>query len=528
MATATDADWSIRAQRLSKSYKVYEKPSDLLAEIVTGGQRHRVHDAVSDVSFTLAPGEVVGIIGSNGAGKSTLLKMIAGTLTPTSGQLDVRGKISAILELGTGFHPEYSGRENVYLGGMCLGMSRAQVESKFDWIVDFAELGHVIDRPFKTYSSGMQARLTFATAISIEPEILIIDEALAAGDAYFVVKCGQRVRELCASGATVLFVSHSTYQVASLCQRAIWIEGGKVREIGDAIEVCRHYDYAVHERLSNGDGEVVTISPDFDAIEDMAPVGDTANAEANAPLEAASLAEVTDAAAGPGAADARIDDVTTLPGEAVEQSAALAEKAAPQAPGDAKESYAFVPAQPGLVSAKAGSKLEIVGLSSVHDEIFRRGPTRITAIRWLTQDGKPASIVRSWDPVTLVVEYACAGSEIPQGTLGLSLAINRKHDRMLVAMFSTVNPVRDDDLAHYDAAPFRKPAMEKGKLVARFEHLELMEGEYLLSLGLQENIPSTSDFHEYHHMRYRFRISRNGYPSGAVFQPSIEWAHEPL
>lgn len=513
MATATDADWSIRAQRLSKSYKVYDKPSDLLAEIVTGGRRHRVHDAVSDVSFSLSPGEVVGIIGSNGAGKSTLLKMIAGTLTPTSGQLDVRGKISAILELGTGFHPEYSGRENVFLGGMCLGMSRAQVEKKFDWIVEFAELGHVIDRPFKTYSSGMQARLTFATAISIDPEILIIDEALAAGDAYFVVKCGQRVRELCASGATVLFVSHSTYQVASLCQRAIWIEGGKVREIGDAIEVCRHYDYAVHERLSNGDGQVVTISPDFDAIEGVSSGGD-----GNTSLEAASLTEMTDASAVPEAAEVRSDTPwTTSPREAVEEASA-----------GAKESYAFVPAQPGLISAKAGSKLEIVGLSSVHDEIFRRGPTRITAIRWLTQDGKPANIVRSWDPVTLVVEYACAGDEIPQGTLGLSLAINRKHDRILAAVFSTVNPVRDDELAHYDSAPFRKPAMERGRLVARFEHLELVEGEYLLSLGLQQNIPSTSDFHEYHHLRYRFRVGRNGYPSGAVFQPSIEWAHEPL
>ena len=235
-------DTAISIRNLSKTYKVYPKPSDLLAEIFLGRKRHELHHSLRDISFDVKRGECVGVIGPNGAGKSTLLKIVAGTLSPTSGDVDVRGRVSAILELGTGFHPDYSGRDNVFLGGMCLGMGRAEMERKFDWIVEFSELGAVIDKPFKTYSSGMQARLTFATAISVDPEILIIDEALAAGDAYFVVKCGRRIREICESGATVFFVSHSTHQVATLCSRAVWIENGRLREIGDAIDVCRRYD----------------------------------------------------------------------------------------------------------------------------------------------------------------------------------------------------------------------------------------------------------------------------------------------
>jgi lipopolysaccharide transport system ATP-binding protein len=238
---------AIRVQNLIKDYEIYAKPMDLAVELLTRRQRHQKFRVLDDISFDVKRGEVFGIIGSNGAGKSTLLKIITGVLDPTAGRVDTEGRISAILELGLGFNPEYSGRENIYLSGLLYGMERDEIDRKLESIIDFSGLSEFIDRPVKTYSSGMHSRLAFSVASAVDPEILIIDEALAAGDSMFVQKCLRRIRELCSGGRTALLVSHGTSLLAQLCSRVMWLERGVIKHIGSALSVIQAYDLAAHQ-----------------------------------------------------------------------------------------------------------------------------------------------------------------------------------------------------------------------------------------------------------------------------------------
>ena len=242
----------VEFQGVSKSYSVYDSPGDRLKELITPRryQFHRDFWALRDISFDIRPGETFCIVGENGSGKSTLLQMVAGILLPTSGTVSVTGRVSALLELGSGFNPEFSGRDNVYLNGSILGLSTRQIDEKFRAIEDFAEIGDFIHQPVKTYSTGMVVRLAFAVAINVDPEILLVDEALAVGDIYFRQRCMRKVHELRARGVTILFVSHSTGDVKAIGDRVMWLEQGTVRDIGPAAKVLAEY---AHEHGVGGD-----------------------------------------------------------------------------------------------------------------------------------------------------------------------------------------------------------------------------------------------------------------------------------
>ena len=233
---------AVEADNLTKVYRVYASPWDRLREAVSGRSRHREMRALEGVGFSIPRGEGLAIVGENGAGKSTLLKMLAGITSPSAGSFAVRGKIASILELGSGFHPEFTGRQNIVLNAAMLGLGEEELRQKMPAILGFSELGDFIDQPVKTYSTGMAMRLGFAIATQVEPDVLIIDEALSVGDGYFQKKCMDRLLRFVDGGGTLLFCSHAMYYVSAFCQRALWLKGGRVAALGPVEEVVREYE----------------------------------------------------------------------------------------------------------------------------------------------------------------------------------------------------------------------------------------------------------------------------------------------
>jgi ABC-type polysaccharide/polyol phosphate transport system ATPase subunit len=242
---------AIQVQNLQKTYHIYPTPMSRLKQIIAGKSRQYYDEfsALDSINFTLHKGEVLGVVGRNGAGKSTLLQLICGTLTPSSGELIVNGKIAALLELGAGFNPEFSGRENVYLSAAVMGIKGAVIDSILEDIIDFSGIREFIDQPVKTYSSGMYVRLAFSVATSVKPDILIIDEALSVGDGDFSRRSFDRIIEMRDAGATILFCSHSLYQLETLCSRSIWLDNGKLMADGPSEKVVTEYQSFL-DRLS--------------------------------------------------------------------------------------------------------------------------------------------------------------------------------------------------------------------------------------------------------------------------------------
>lgn len=237
------SDIVISVENISKSYKSYEKPHHRLLQAIFSNIKKNQNEfwALKNINFNVKRGETIGIIGKNGSGKSTLLQIISGVLQQTSGVINSTGRICALLELGAGFNPEFTGRENVHLNATIHGLSRESIQRLYPKIIEFADIGDFINQPVKTYSSGMFVRLAFAIQMSLNPDILIVDEALAVGDAYFVHKCMLHFHELQKKGVTILFVSHASASVAQLCDRAIWLDGGQIKEIGHAPEIVDKY-----------------------------------------------------------------------------------------------------------------------------------------------------------------------------------------------------------------------------------------------------------------------------------------------
>jgi len=234
---------AISVKNVTKTYQLYNSHADRVKEAFHPLRKkyHRPFNALTDVSFQVEKGEFIGIIGRNGSGKSTLLQLICGILQPTAGSVEANGRISALLELGAGFNPEFTGRENVYLNASILGFSKEDIDRKFDQIEAFADIGEFIDQPVKIYSSGMAVRLSFAVQANVDPDILIIDEAIAVGDSYFQAKCIKRMTKLIEQGVTILFVTHGVDAVPQLCNRAIYLESGNIKQIGPSISVVDAY-----------------------------------------------------------------------------------------------------------------------------------------------------------------------------------------------------------------------------------------------------------------------------------------------
>lgn len=420
------SDLAIAVAGVSKAYHIYEKPQDRLKQMLWRGRR-KFHDefwALRDVSFEVRKGETVGIVGRNGSGKSTLLQIICGTVTPTEGTVHKSGRLSALLELGSGFNPEFTGRENVYLNGSILGLSRAEVDERFDRIAGFADIGQFIDSPVKHYSSGMFARLAFSVAIHVDPEILIVDEILAVGDAAFQRRCLSKFYDIRESGCTILFVSHDQYQVKSVCQRAVYLDQGRQKMFGPAGRVIDAYMV---------DMEAVEAARTGAAV---APVEAPPAVEAAAP-ELAACAVVAPPAGAGGLVDA--------PADAAEHAVA--------------EAHAVAESEPARVPPP-------------NDQILF--PFLIESVRLTTAGGADVEEVTTGEDLFLAMKYRALTSVPPER---ISFVFNLyRHDGFYVCGTTTLM----DGMSPHQGS-------RGGRVKVRFPSFPLLSGRYKWRVAINDH-----------------------------------------
>jgi ABC-type polysaccharide/polyol phosphate transport system ATPase subunit len=561
------AEVAVCLDGVSKAYKLYDRPFNYFKEALTGRAYHRNKVVLSDVSFTLKRGEILGIIGRNGAGKSTLLKLIAGTLAPTQGNIAVHGRVAAILELGTGFNPNYSGRDNVILSALMRGMSEDAVRRKFDSIIAFAGLEGVIDEPFHTYSSGMQARLAFAAATAVEADVLVIDEALAAGDIRFASRSLRRIHEICQSGVTALFVSHMTYHVMQLCSRAIWVDDGRIRMDGPPLEVVRAYEYEMHEAIARDDGRIIPLRTLNAVSSVVSPTTDTlastdalalrvaaAPFDASVPIDSMSPTDesvsTTDAS---GAVVVGFEEHTTkvlrIDSVSASNCSQYMETGVGRVSANASGALALDDEKhstqvAGMEAAEVLKEEAIAGMSvgvsaSISDERdasksgariqhFSTGQYQIDEILFLDKDGRCTNTFRFGELMQLKVTYKCLMPELPQYSCGLAVAFNRVSDFESVMYFNSNYPHSDEELQTYFNVPFRTYLGRTGQLEAIIDLLQLRAGEYYVSLGILPNHPGPHEFYEYIRCHLRIIVLANGFDEPSVFYPIVRWTNGPI
>lgn len=547
LSSAASGQVAITVDHLAKRYKVYPRPMDVLIEALTHRPRHREVWALRDVTFRVARGEIVGVIGANGAGKSTLLRILAGTLDATEGTSQIHGQLRAILQLGTGFQDEYTGRQNIFMGGYCLGYTKAQIEESLEWIINFSGLGDVIDQPFKTYSSGMRGRLTFAVTFCRHPDILIVDEALATGDLGFQQRCINRILELSASGATALVVSHSMYIVEKLCSRALYIRHGRLVDDGPCRQITRAYERELLDEFRRKDSpaaaarQIVTaevkgplkppVASSASSVVQPVELGRTSREHSVAiddnQVEKARL-EAFDRIASSFAESPPNLPATTLPDVPL-VAPAVASQVLPSHAADANAPASSPMTNPAAAASSMTAVEPTMTLSQVQHllddpeevcpPLLHLELVRLRQVRILNGAGDVQDMFHTGSPVSIEIEVE---SQVSKDDVVVGIQI---HDERDTHVATTTNRAHIDQSGIIQSTPF---PLRRGRQVFRvhFPNLALGAGRYHVGVGISPKARHFTPADQLLRERRvaHFAVFRDDVPRQVLYDPPCTWS----